>query len=62
MLQMVHAEGTCMKEFTWNSGGEWQGRPWVPDLPTDAAILFYLVAAFLETPRWLRLVSAPALT
>lgn len=46
------AEGTCMKDFTWNSGGEWQGRPWVADLPTDASVLFYLVAAFMETPRW----------
>lgn len=45
------AEGTCMKEFTWNGGGTWQGRAWTPDLPTDAALLFYLFAAFLEAPR-----------
>lgn len=46
------AEGTCMKEFTWNAGGVWQGRAWTPDLPTDAALLFYLFAAFLEAPRY----------
>ena len=40
-----------MTEFTWNGGGAWQGRTWTPDLPTDAALLFYLFAAFLEAPR-----------
>jgi Cytochrome B561, N terminal len=38
-------------DFTWNGGGAWQGRAWTPDLPTDAALLFYLFAAFLEAPR-----------
>ena len=41
-----------MKDFTWNAGGTWQGRAWTPDLPTDAALLFYLFAAFLEAPRY----------
>jgi Cytochrome B561, N terminal len=45
------AEGTCVKEFTWNGGGVWQNRAWTPDLPTDAALLFYLFSAFLEAPR-----------
>ena len=47
----VVAEGTCVTDFTWNGGGAWQGRAWTPDLPTDAALLFYLFAAFLEAPR-----------
>jgi len=46
------ADSTCMQPFTWNGGGEWQGRSWTADLPTDAAVLFYLIAAFLQTPRW----------
>jgi len=45
------AEGTCMTAFTWNAGGTWQGQAWTGDLPTDAALLFYLFAAFLDAPR-----------
>lgn len=40
-----------MQDFTWDGGGEWQGRAWTADLPTDSAVLLYLVAAFLQTPR-----------
>jgi Cytochrome B561, N terminal len=50
----VSTEGTCVTDFTWNGGGAWQGRAWTPDLPTDAALLFYLFAAFLEAPRCAR--------
>ena len=32
----------------WNAGGEFQGRPWSPELPTDSALLLYLFAAYLE--------------
>lgn len=40
-----------MTAFTWNAGGTWQGQAWTGDLPTDAALLFYLFAAFLDVPR-----------
>lgn len=50
----VFTEGTCVTDFTWNGGGAWQGRAWTPDLPTDAALLFYLFAAFLEAPRYVQ--------
>ena len=42
------AEGSCLGEFTWNSGGSWQGKPWSTELLTDSALVFYLFAAYLE--------------
>lgn len=46
------ADGSCMLEFKWNGGGEWNRKSWSADLPTDSAILFYLFAAFLAAPKW----------
>ncbi|KAL4514510.1 hypothetical protein Ndes2437B_g01024 [Nannochloris sp. 'desiccata'] len=46
------ANGSCMLEFKWNGGGEWNRKSWSADLPTDSAILFYLFAAFLAAPKW----------
>ena len=42
------AQGTCVREFAWNSGGSFDGRPWSVELPSDADLVFYLVAAYLE--------------
>ena len=42
------AVGSCVGQFTWNSGGAWLGKPWSPELLTDSALVFYLFAAFLE--------------
>lgn len=42
-----------MPAFTWNGGGEWKGRPWSPELPTDSALIFYLFASYLAAPQWL---------
>ncbi|EFN51830.1 hypothetical protein CHLNCDRAFT_54824 [Chlorella variabilis] len=47
------AEGSCLAAFEWNRGGEWNGKPWSPELPTDSALVFYLFAAFLAAPQWL---------
>ena len=41
----------CPGVFTWNGGGEWNSRPWSPDLPTDSALLLYTFAAYLQV-RW----------
>ena len=46
------ARGPCVGAFTWNGGGPWNAAPWTPELPTDAALLFHLCAAFVEAPRW----------
>ncbi|KAK9851348.1 hypothetical protein WJX84_001241 [Apatococcus fuscideae] len=47
------AEGSCVHDFEWNGGGEWNGHPWkAGELPTDTTLIFYLFAAFIEAPRW----------
>ncbi|KAL3155456.1 hypothetical protein ABBQ38_011012 [Trebouxia sp. C0009 RCD-2024] len=46
------AEGPCLAAFSWNGGGDWAHKPWSNELPTDSALVFYLFAAFLESPRW----------
>ncbi|KAI1883463.1 hypothetical protein AGOR_G00231700 [Albula goreensis] len=35
------AHSGCMSSFRWNTGGEWKGRKWDTDLPTDSAILMH---------------------
>ena len=42
-----------MAAFEWAGGGEWGGKPWSPELPTDSALAFYLFAAYLAAPQWL---------
>ena len=42
-----------MAAFEWSQGGEWNGKPWSAELPTDSALLFYLFAAYLAAPQWL---------
>jgi hypothetical protein len=46
------AQGSCVKAFNWNGGGEHAGRAWSAELPTDSALLLYLFAAFLDAPGW----------
>jgi hypothetical protein len=47
------ANGTCMKDFLWNSGGESSSqRPWNNESPTDSALILYLFASFLAAPMW----------
>lgn len=42
-----------MAAFEWNAGGEWGGKPWSAELPTDSALVFYLFASYLAAPQWL---------
>ncbi|GLC58394.1 hypothetical protein PLESTB_001354000 [Pleodorina starrii] len=47
------AESSCMKEFTWNGGAAYAGRPWSGDqLPNDSALVLYLFTAYLDAPGW----------
>ncbi|EFJ43501.1 hypothetical protein VOLCADRAFT_96395 [Volvox carteri f. nagariensis] len=47
------AESSCLKEFTWNGGAAYAGRPWSADqLPNDSALVLYLFAAYLDAPGW----------
>lgn len=47
-----NADGTCMADFKWNSGGEWKGKPWSVELPTDSSLVLYLFCAFISAPYW----------
>ncbi|GIL43997.1 hypothetical protein Vafri_1583 [Volvox africanus] len=47
------AESSCLKEFTWNGGAAYAGRPWSADqLPNDSTLVLYLFAAYLDAPGW----------
>jgi hypothetical protein len=41
-----------MMAFEWNKGGDFMGRPWSNELPTDSALVLYLFAAYVTAPRW----------
>src|SRR4051794_32854227 len=32
------AKGGCLSCYEWNGGGEWTGKPWTSELPTDAQV------------------------
>lgn len=34
------SQGGCMSSFRWNRGGDFKGRKWDTDLPTDSAVSF----------------------
>ena len=41
-----------MMDFEWNKGGDFAGKPWSTELPTDSALVLFLFAAFVEAPHW----------
>ena len=41
------AEGAVVHKFQWSGGGEWAGKAWSAELPTDTALLLFLFSAFL---------------
>ncbi|KAJ8416397.1 hypothetical protein AAFF_G00356850 [Aldrovandia affinis] len=43
------AHSGCMSSFRWNAGGEWKGRKWDTDLPTDSAILMHVLCTYLDS-------------
>ena len=56
------AEGTCVANFSYASGGEWAGEPWSRELPDDSQLLCYLFCAFLEVPGWVFAADGRATT
>ncbi|CAL5218925.1 g671 [Coccomyxa viridis] len=46
------AGGAVVHEFQWAGGGQWAGKPWSAELPTDTALLLFLFSAFLAAPKW----------
>ncbi|KAG7456099.1 hypothetical protein MATL_G00248220 [Megalops atlanticus] len=43
------AHSGCMSSFRWNGGGDWKGRKWDTDLPTDSAILMHVLCTYLDS-------------
>lgn len=43
------SHGGCMSSFRWNGGGDFKGRKWDTDLPTDCAILMHVFCTYLDS-------------
>ncbi|XP_006633485.1 transmembrane protein 209 [Lepisosteus oculatus] len=43
------AHGGCMSSFRWNGGGDFKGRKWDTDLPTDSAIIMHIFCTYLDS-------------
>uniref|UniRef100_A0A8D0G3I9 Transmembrane protein 209 n=1 Tax=Sphenodon punctatus TaxID=8508 RepID=A0A8D0G3I9_SPHPU len=43
------SQGGCMSSFRWNRGGDFKGRKWDTDLPTDSAILMHVFCTYLDS-------------
>ncbi|MEE6481729.1 hypothetical protein FKM82_012949 [Ascaphus truei] len=42
------SHGGCMSSFRWNAGGDFKGRKWDTDLPTDSAIIMHMFCTYLD--------------
>uniref|UniRef100_A0A8C0I8R2 Transmembrane protein 209 n=1 Tax=Bubo bubo TaxID=30461 RepID=A0A8C0I8R2_BUBBB len=43
------SQGGCMSSFRWNRGGEFKGRKWYTDLPTDSSIIMHVFCTYLDS-------------
>ncbi|XP_035171670.1 transmembrane protein 209 [Oxyura jamaicensis] len=43
------SQGGCMSSFRWNGGGDFKGRKWDTDLPTDSAIIMHAFCTYLDS-------------
>ncbi|XP_077120547.1 transmembrane protein 209 isoform X2 [Ranitomeya variabilis] len=43
------SHGGCMSSYRWNGGGDFKGRKWDTDLPTDSAILMHVFCTYLDS-------------
>ncbi|XP_069485711.1 transmembrane protein 209 isoform X3 [Ambystoma mexicanum] len=43
------SHGGCMSSFRWNAGGEFKGRKWDTDQPTDSAIIMHIFCTYLDS-------------
>jgi hypothetical protein len=52
------AEGAVVRDFEWAGGGQWAGKAWTAELPTDTALLLFLFSAFLAVRLCLSMQSS----
>ncbi|KAM6425024.1 transmembrane protein 209 [Rhynochetos jubatus] len=43
------SQGGCMSSFCWNRGGDFKGRKWDTDLPTDSSIIMHIFCTYLDS-------------
>ncbi|KAM9277392.1 transmembrane protein 209-like [Cariama cristata] len=43
------SQGGCMSSFRWNRGGDFKGRKWDIDLPTDSSIIMHIFCTYLDS-------------
>ncbi|KFV09731.1 Transmembrane protein 209 [Pterocles gutturalis] len=43
------SQGGCMSSFQWNGGGDFKGRKWDTDLPTDSSIIMHVFCTYLDS-------------
>ncbi|NWU72474.1 TM209 protein, partial [Pterocles burchelli] len=43
------SQGGCMSSFRWNQGGDFKGRKWDTDLPTDSSIIMHIFCTYLDS-------------
>ncbi|NXF13805.1 TM209 protein, partial [Smithornis capensis] len=43
------SQGGCMSSFRWNAGGDFKGRKWDTDLPTDSSIIMHVFCTYLDS-------------
>ncbi|KAM4671885.1 transmembrane protein 209 isoform 2-T2 [Amazona ochrocephala] len=43
------SQGGCMSSFRWNRGGDFRGRKWDTDLPTDSSIIMHVFCTYLDS-------------
>ena len=49
MLSTELAGGGCLSAYRWNGGGNWKGRTWNQDLPSDPQIVLHLLCTYLDS-------------
>ncbi|KAM9650496.1 transmembrane protein 209 isoform 4-T5 [Trichechus inunguis] len=48
-VKLELSQGGCMSSFRWNRGGDFKGRKWDTDLPTDSAIIMHVFCTYLDS-------------
>ena len=52
-LRVLARDRSPLQAFQWDAGMTWAGRAWrAGSMPTDSALLLYVLACFLDAPDW----------
>jgi len=48
-IKVLGNTGCRSREWNWNSGGDWNGKPWTVELPTDAELMMHVFCIDMDT-------------